>query len=122
MKARWQDWFTLIFGSWLFVSPWLLQYITARPYMDQTYASWNSIIFGGIIVGLTAKALYSPKRKNWEEWVNLFLGLWLLVSPLVLGFYTQALATGNMVVVGLVVVALSGTVLKKQYSAPAAYR
>lgn len=122
MKPRWQDWLTLVFGLWLFSSPWLLQYFTARPYTTQTAASWNSIIFGAVITGLTVKELYIPKKKNWEEWVNLVMGFWLLVSPWILGFYAQTLATLNMVIVGLVIVALSGNVLGRQYSRPATYR
>ena len=122
MKTRWQDWLNLVFGLWLFSSPWLLQYFTAQPYTTQTAASWNSIIFGAVVVGLTVKALYIPKKKNWEEWVNLAMGLWLLVSPWILGFYMQTLATLNMVIVGLAIAALSGNVLGRQYSRPATYR
>jgi ABC-type Fe3+-siderophore transport system permease subunit len=122
MKTRWQDWLCLILGSWLFLSPWLLQYITARPYTDQTAASWNSIIFGAAIVTFALIALADMKNKNWEEWVNLILGLWLLVSPWILGFYTRTLATGNMVVIGLIIAILAATALGRRHYHPVAYR
>jgi len=122
MKTRWQDWLCLMLGSWLFLSPWLLQYITAWPYTDQTAASWNSIIFGAAIVTFSLIALADMKNKNWEEWINLILGLWLLVSPWILGFYTHTLATGNMVVVGLIMATISGTALGRRHFRSVAYR
>ena len=123
MKTRWQDWFNLAFGSWLFCSPWLLQYITGRPYMTQTAVTWNSIVFGAITVYFTIRILYVPKdRGGWEEWGNLILGLWLLASPWALGFYTQTLATANIMVVGLVITILSASVLARRHFMPAIYR
>jgi hypothetical protein len=122
MKTRWQDWLNLVFGLWLFFSPWLLQYMTSVVYTTQTVASWNSIILGGAVVVFAVRTLFVPRIKNWEEWANLILGLWLIASPWLLGFYTQTLATGNMVIVGLVVAVVSGTALVRQHSTSAIYR
>jgi len=101
MKTRWQDWINLIFGAWLFFSPWLLKYTTLGT------ASWNSFVFGVAIVVFAVWALFAPKV--WEEWTNLILGLWLIIAPWALGFSTHALATWNLVVVvvGVVVAVLS---------------
>ena len=121
MKTRWQDWVNLIFGLWLFFSPWLLQYALERPYMDQTTASWNSVVCGGAVVFFAARALFAPKRKNWEEWTNLIAGLWLIVSPWALEFSAQTVATANMVIIGLVIAFLSGTALGRRFSTPAVY-
>ena len=120
MKTRWQDWTNLVFGLWLFFSPWLLQYLAAMPYTTQTTASWNSIVFGAAVVVFAVWALFVPKI--WEEWTNLILGLWLIASPWVLGFSMETLATTNMVIVGLVIAALSGVALARQYSPPVIYR
>ena len=108
MKTRWQDWLNLVLGLWLFFSPWLLQYFTARPYTDQTIASWNSIFFGAAVVVFAAWALFVPKK--WAEWTNLILGLWLIASPWVLGFNAYWVAAANMVSVGLVIAVFSGGV------------
>ncbi len=43
----------------------------------------------------------------WQGWFNLILGLWLIVSPWLLGFSTVAAAMWNSVIVGIVVAALS---------------
>ena len=118
MKTRWQDWLNLVFGLWLFFSPWLLQYFTARPYTDQTYALWNSVVFGAAVFVFAAWALFAPRK--WEEWTNLILGLWLIASPWVLGFHTYTVAAANMVIVGVVIAVFSGAALGRRHSTPAA--
>ena len=50
------------------------------------------------------------------------LGVRPLISPWVSGFNTETLASVNMVVVGLVIAALYGTVLGRQHSAPRVYQ
>lgn len=106
------NWTNLIFGAWLFSSPWLLQYTTLGA------ASWNSIVFGVAIAVFAAWALFAPKA--WEEWTNLILGLWLIVSPWALGFSNQTLATWNIVIVELVVTGLSGAGLGRRPPTPVA--
>ncbi|MEI2808381.1 MULTISPECIES: SPW repeat protein [Paracoccaceae] len=44
---------------------------------------------------------------NWQDSVNLILGLWLIVSPWVLGFAGLETAMWNAVVFGLVIAAMA---------------
>jgi len=111
MKTRWQDWLVLILGAWLLMSPWLLQYVTTLPYLDYTAASWDSLIFGLVIVVIMARVLYIPNKLVTQERLALAVGLWLVVSPSVLGFANVKLATINLISVGLAVALLSGNVL-----------
>ena len=74
---RWQDWVMLVLGVWLFLSPFILGY----PDFGST-ASVNSFLFGIIVSALALAALGRPQM--WEEWVNLVLGLWLIVAPFAL--------------------------------------
>jgi len=111
MKTRWQDWLVLILGAWLLLSPWLLQYFTAWPYLDDTAASWNSLIFGLVIVSIMARVLYIPDRFGTQERLTLAVGLWLIISPWALGFANAKLATINLMSVGVAVTLLSGYVL-----------
>ncbi|WP_420107554.1 SPW repeat domain-containing protein [Mesorhizobium qingshengii] len=46
---------------------------------------WNQHIVGVAVVILAAVALFA--FKSWEEWLNVALGAWLLVSP---GCWDQA--------------------------------
>jgi len=98
MRTRWHDWTILIFGSWLICSPWWLQFFTGYPYTDLTTASWESIILGIVIVYVAIWALAAPQK--WEEWINLTLGLGLVISPWVLGFQGYKIAVVNIVIVG----------------------
>ena len=93
-KQRWQDWVSLILGIWLFLAPFFGIGVT-EP------AAWNAWIFGAIVAVMSAWALARPQI--WEEWVNLAVGVWILVSPFVLAFTAQNAATWNHIIVGLIV-------------------
>jgi hypothetical protein len=87
----------LILGTFLFLSPWVFKYPTGAE-------SWNAMAAGVIIALLSIAALTT--FTVWEEWLNLVIGLWLIVSPWALKFQgTSALRTE--VIVGLVVAVLA---------------
>lgn len=94
-EKRWQDWVNLILGVWLFVSPWVLEYTMLQS------AAWNAYIMGAAIVVFAAIAAYMPKA--WEEMINIILGVWLVLSPYVLGFATDTMIAAHTVVVGVLV-------------------
>ena len=94
---RWQDVTMMILGFWLVLSPFVLQYAALTG-----IASLNSYVFGLAVVGFAALALYRPQ--TWEEWVNLVLGIWLILAPLVLGFRDETVSTANHFIVGLLIV------------------
>ena len=45
--------------------------------------------------------------RKWQDWANLVLGLWLVLSPWILGFSGTSSATWNAVLLGLAVGPLS---------------
>ncbi|HYD96285.1 MAG TPA: SPW repeat protein [Noviherbaspirillum sp.] len=90
---RWQDWFNLLLGAWLFASPWLMHYADELP-----NAAWNAHLLGAAIMLFSAVAMYVPRL--WEEAVNILLGLWAVASPWVLGFASHRDVAENMVVIG----------------------
>lgn len=95
---RWQDWVMLIFGLWLFFSPfWMAGYATSG-----SIAAWNSYVLGVLVVGFAWAALATPQR--WEEWIELALGVWLVISPFVLVFYkTEFGAAWNQIILGVLI-------------------
>lgn len=97
MPRFWQDWVNFFVGGWLFVAPWVLGYDHLRA------AAWNSWIFGIVVLAVSAAALIL--FAVWEEWLNVIIGVWLLISPWVMAFASadNAPALWNHVVVGLVV-------------------
>ena len=54
----------------------------------------------------------------WEEWLNLIVGLWVLVSPWVLGFYGTTRPMAVHVVVGIVVAVLAAVEIWMTSQAP----
>lgn len=98
-RQRWQDWVQLILGIWLFFSPWILGFAGSGG------AAWNSYIIGVGVVVFAIIALYLPRL--WEEWINLVLGVWLVIAPWVVGFSSLSNATQNSVILGIVMVILT---------------
>ena len=100
---HWQDPLNLILGIWMIVSPWALRYqtdMTLNAVMSNAATS-NAVILGILIAAAALVALF--RVMAWEEWVNVVLGIWLVVSPFILGFNGLMNALWNQVVVGVVV-------------------
>ncbi|MBI4185391.1 MAG: SPW repeat protein [Proteobacteria bacterium] len=100
LSRRWQDGLNLLLGIWLILSPWVLAYATVQ------YAAWNAYAVGVVIAVAAVAALVA--FHEWEEWVNLLFGVWLIVSPWLLKFDTVTAALWNQIAVGLVVGILAG--------------
>ena len=69
------DLYNLLLAMFLFVSPWLFLSASGKATMDLR-ASSTAIA----VISLAAMTAFS----YWEEWANLLLGIWLLLSPWVL--------------------------------------
>ena len=77
------DFYNLTIGLFLFASPWLFAFTDENARID-IWASSFLVAATSII----AIIMFS----NWEEWLNLLLGFWLVVSPWTLGFtHTRAM-------------------------------
>jgi drug/metabolite transporter (DMT)-like permease len=96
---HWQDPLNLVLGVWMLASPWALQYGPER------YPTWNAVALGILIAGAALIALF--RVKAWEEWTNVVLGAWLIVSPWVLRFNALEPAMANAVIVGAIVAGLA---------------
>ena len=95
---RWQDWVILILGAWLFFSPfWMSGYASTG-----SVAAWDSYILGVGAAIFAIAALGTGQR--WEEWVELAIGAWLILSPFFLSFYTaEHGAAWNQIIVGILI-------------------
>jgi hypothetical protein len=87
----------LILGIILFASPWIFNFTAGHE-------STNAMIAGIVIVVLSIAALAA--FTVWEEWINLVVGLWLIVSPWVLHF-TATTAMRVTIVIGVLVAILA---------------
>ncbi len=77
------DVYNLFLASFLFISPWLLRLTNSQGKLDLWITS--AII---VVLSLAAMVAY----RDWEEWINVLMGVWLIVSPWLLGFpHTRAM-------------------------------
>jgi hypothetical protein len=95
LTHHWRDAATLLLGVWLAISPWAL------GYMAEATAAWNAYIVGIVIAVAAAAAIMAFQQ--WEEWVNVALAVWLIVSPFVLGYAALETVLWNQIVVGVLV-------------------
>jgi SPW repeat len=92
------DVYNLLLALFLFVSPWLFAYASRVARID-VWACGALIA----VVSLAAIVAFS----DWEEWLNLLLGIWMVVAPWVLGFgHTRAMHVS--IGAGVVIAYLAG--------------
>jgi hypothetical protein len=95
---QWEDWCDWLLGIWLLLSPWAL------VFHYEPAALRNAVIVGFLVV--LAEAVTLTVFRPWEEWVNVALGAWLVVSPWVLHVAHPA-ATANFIVTGALIAGLA---------------
>ncbi len=92
----------IIAGLWLIVSPFFL------AYGNLSRAMANDVILG-IIIGILALIRFTGAfREGWISWINLLLGIWVLISPWALAYASHSVAMRNNVILGIIVILLSG--------------
>ena len=99
LPKHWEDWANLVLGIWLLVSPWLLPGAG-----EEQVAMENAVAIGFLLVLAQVATLVS--FRTWEEWGNVALGAWLVISPWVLGIASPTFQA-NFVIVGALVLAMS---------------
>lgn len=95
---RWQDEAILLLGLWLFLSPWVLGY---PPYSPPAI---NAFVAGAIMAILAAFDLY--KTYVWAVLLNLLIGMWVAVSPWLVGVVQDRPMTSSLLLVGVAAVVL----------------
>ena len=93
----------IIAGLGLLLSPWYLSYAA------ETYAAWNAWLAGAAVTLIAVTALFAFHQI--EEWANIVLGLWAMISPWALGFSAVGAATWAHGIAGLVVAVLAAVSL-----------
>lgn len=98
-QARTASIINLIAGIWLIISPSALGFVNSAT---QTNNVWL-----GFIVGILAliRAIW-PKQTVWASWLNILAGIWLIISPFVLGFVMSSERI-NDVIIGIIVAAFA---------------
>ncbi len=94
-----QVWFSLALAVILFFSPWIL------GFTSETVAAWTAWGTAIAIVALCIAAIV--EFAEWEGWIALLLGFWLVVAPWFVGFTNIITARWTHVVLGTLVTAVA---------------
>ena len=81
--------YQLVLAIFLFVSPWAFAFAGGTIGID----AWVSAV---LLAAFSLAALIA--FREWGDWANCLLGLWILASPWVLGFAHTAAMRMNMTV------------------------
>jgi hypothetical protein len=115
MQAKVASGLDLLAGLWLIISPFVLGYWdlgqVTRTIPSQ--ATNNDLIVGFTIAAIAAIRLANAYRFGeyelptmWLSWLSALLGLWLIVSPFVLGYTGLTAAFWNNIILGIIVTVL----------------
>ena len=106
MKRLWQDWVNLILGVLIFLSPWIL------GFSDISSGSWLAWIVGILLIVLSAWALSNPAA--WIEWVNVILGVIVILSPWIGGIAAKGAGTTWTLVIAGIIIAVVAYLAQKE--------
>lgn len=104
LRKHWQNWIITTLGCWLAVTPWLQNSVPADGGLA-TPASWSFIAAGSAAAVLAAAAQYTGN--SWEEWGCVAIGIWLVLSPWMLGFTDNGLTAWTAVLCGSAITVLA---------------
>lgn len=105
-KRNLDDVAELVVAAWLVASPFAL------GYSANIEATLCAVIIGAVL-GFTSQFAISRPAK-WEEYLNLFLGLFLIASPFIFNFSTIQAAMVNSMAMGIILVILCAMALFHQ--------
>lgn len=96
--SRWTkdgtSWVNIVLGMWVLISPFVLA--------TQSFKTiWNNVLTGAVI-GILALIRSRMHRPGWS-WLNLILGIWLVISPFVL--FASGVAIWNNIIAGIIIAA-----------------
>jgi hypothetical protein len=87
-------------GLWLIISPFILTYANLPA------AMWGTIAVGIVVLIFAWIRVANPGQYVGLSWLNFLLGIWLIISPFVLGYSAFPRATWNDVILGIIVLIL----------------
>lgn len=98
--TRWQSWCDVVLGIILFISPW---YSGTWMY---SASSWNAWILGVVIVLVALWSLAMPLSPI-PLWINVILGIWVFISPWVLGYSHLTTQAWSAWIIGILTIIFS---------------
>ncbi|MBU6389453.1 SPW repeat protein [Patescibacteria group bacterium] len=98
MQVRTASGLDVVAGLWLIAAPFIFNYSVNGG------STTNDIIVGIVVLVLAAtQAAGENYRMSWPSWVNVLLGIWLIIAPFALSYPSGSAAMWNDIVLGIVV-------------------
>ena len=94
------NWLVALAGLWEVIAVFMLGYTASSA------ALWNALIVGVVLLVLGVWAALSNQETTDKslDWINVVIGLWLIIAPFILGYTAIGAAMWNDIIVGIVVV------------------
>jgi hypothetical protein len=112
------SWLVALVGAWEVIA------VAVLGYSASSAALWDAILVGAVLVVLGIWAALSNQTGTDRalDWINVVLGVWLIIAPFLLGYSALTAALWNDIIVGIVVVVLAGwaALAMGRYHQPAA--
>jgi hypothetical protein len=86
----------VVAGIWLILSPFVLA-------IAGEAARWNAIALGAAVTALAGTRVLGAYRAAGLSWINVMLGIWLIISPWPLGGFEDPAIFWNSVMAGIVI-------------------
>jgi hypothetical protein len=99
-EKQWQYGMTIVFGLLLLAMPWLLHFAQQIP-----IRSWDFVLVGVVTVACALAGMHL--RSVRASYVAPALGIWMFVSPWVLGFVSNVEARNSAWALGALVFLMS---------------
>ena len=98
------SWLVVVLGAWEVIAPFVLGYAAVVG------ALWDAIIVGAVLIVLAGWAALSNQGTTIKalEWIDVFVGAWLIVAPFIIPYTNVVAAMWNDILVGALAVVLSG--------------
>ncbi|UXN66563.1 SPW repeat protein (plasmid) [Phyllobacterium sp. A18/5-2] len=107
-RQHWQNILVAMIGVWLVASPWLLDYSSPNT-VGRDIALKNFTIVGIALFFIGFMAI--ANHRLWQEWLDVAVAVWLIISPWALGLQAMPTAMWNAIICGLAVIGISGWII-----------
>lgn len=99
----WLSWVGFLAGLWLIISPFILNY-------RGTTSAMNNDVTVGVIVAVLSliTIIWARQTASWLSWIIAIAGIWEIAAAFVLGYTGITVALWNSVILGVIILILSG--------------
>ena len=116
--------FLMVAGLWLIFTAFAIRYHIGDVrfgYHIGSSPEVNQFWVGVLVFVIALICAVNPSTSSWLSWVNVALGIWLVLAPFLLGYASLEVALWNEVILGAIVAGLgtwSALVSRGKLAAP----